>query len=93
MGSGNPAWKGGVTYRQGYKFIKMPLHPNRNRGGYVAEHRLVVEKQIGRYLNSTEQVHHKDFDKTNNDITNLEILTRSEHLRLHRNSQSDRYKR
>lgn len=91
-GAGNPAWKGGITYRQGYKFIKMPNHPNSNRGGYIAEHRLVMEKKIGRYLETSEQVHHLDYDKTNNSSDNLIILTRSEHLKLHRNNQKDRYK-
>lgn len=29
------------------------------------------------------EVHHKDFDKSNNDISNLELLTKSEHSKLH----------
>lgn len=29
------------------------------------------------------EVHHKDFDKNNNDISNLQLLTKSEHKRLH----------
>lgn len=29
------------------------------------------------------EVHHKDFDKNNNDISNLQLLTKSEHTRLH----------
>jgi hypothetical protein len=32
-----------------------------------------------------EIIHHKDFDHLNNDITNLEILTVSEHNKLHHN--------
>ena len=32
------------------------------------------------------EVHHKDFDRSNNDISNLQLLTRSEHRKLHSES-------
>lgn len=47
------------------------------------EHRVVVEKILGRPLKPWEIVHHKDGDKTNNDPENLEVMTRSEHIREH----------
>lgn len=46
-------------------------------------HRVVVERHIGRKLESFEIVHHRDEDKWNNDITNLEIMTQAEHAALH----------
>lgn len=46
-------------------------------------HRLVVEESIGRKLSSDEHVHHIDGDKSNNDISNLQLMSRSEHLRMH----------
>lgn len=88
MRSGNPAWKGGVQYRGGYKFILLPDHPNANKRGYIAEHRLVMANLLGRPLKSSEQVHHIDHDITNNDPTNLVILSRSEHMKLHRNERA-----
>lgn len=56
--------------------------------GYVKingrhEHRLEVEKAIGRRLTSDEIVHHIDSNKKNNKIENLVILTRNEHARIH----------
>ncbi len=39
--------------------------------GCVYEHRLIMEGILGRYLQSHEQVHHKDHDTTNNDPSNL----------------------
>jgi len=46
-------------------------------------HRWVVEQHIGRELDSSEIVHHKDRNKVNNKISNLTILSRAEHTRLH----------
>jgi len=42
-----------------------------------------MEHYLGRRLKSNEIVHHKDEDKRNNDINNLELITRSEHGKLH----------
>lgn len=43
----------------------------------------IMEQAIGRSLASNETVHHKDEDPLNNEITNLEILDRSTHGKLH----------
>lgn len=52
-------------------------------GKKVDEHRHIMEEHLGRTLGVDEVVHHKDGDKTNNDIENLEVISRSEHSRLH----------
>lgn len=61
-----------------HKYKRMKVN-----GKCIDEHRLVVEQAIGRKLLSTEIVHHKDGNKLNNAIENLEIMSRSEHARLH----------
>lgn len=43
-----------------------------------------MEVAIGRRLVSGECVHHIDGDKTNNEVSNLQLLTLSEHASLHR---------
>lgn len=48
-------------------------------GKVYKEHRLLMENYLGRKLKSNEIVHHKDHDKLNNSISNLEITTRTEH--------------
>lgn len=47
------------------------------------EHRMVMEQFIGRELTKDEYVHHIDGNKLNNDIKNLQIITKIEHSRFH----------
>lgn len=78
-GDKNPLWKGGHIYIGKYKYIKSYNHPRKNSGGYVAEHRLVVEKKIGRYLTEDEEVHHINGIKDDNRLENLAIVKRNNH--------------
>jgi len=50
----------------------------------IDEHRYIMEQYLGRKLTKNEVVHHIDENKMNNNIENLQLLTRSEHSRLHR---------
>ena len=78
------AWQGGKwTTKTGRTYIYMPDHPCCNSRGYVIAHRLVMEKVLGRYLSSDEIVHHKDENPLNNHFTNLEVMTKAEHMRHH----------
>ena len=70
--------------KSGYIQIYSPKNPNADHRGYVYEHRLVVEKKIGRYLKKEEAVHHIDGDKSNNQIENLMLFpTHKEHMKFH----------
>lgn len=77
-------WKGGrYEDSRGRFWIYMPDHPSCNSRKYVAEHRLVVEKHLGRSLRFNEIVHHIDGNPRNNEIKNLVVTTRKEHPHLH----------
>ncbi len=53
-------------------------------GKNVGEHRLVMEKHIGRKLTKKEVVHHIDGDKSKNELDNLMLFpTKSAHTRYH----------
>lgn len=79
----NPNWKGGNKIEQGYVLIYSPEHPKAVQN-YVREHRLVVEKFIGRYLNKEEVIHHIDENRQNNHISNLMLFKNQiEHSKFH----------
>lgn len=83
-GTAHHNWKGGVIFNNGYKLIKCddPNHPHQHRGGYIYEHRHVIEKSIGRYLDPKEKVHHINGDIKDNRIENLVLCqSNSEHFK------------
>lgn len=50
----------------------------------IKKHRLIMEEHIGRKLSSKEIVHHKNENKLDNKIENLQIVSRSEHNIIHK---------
>ena len=84
-GKNNSQWNGGRrNTSHGYIEIYVPNHPNASARGTVYEHRLIMEKKIGRYLLPEEDVHHIDEDKQNNHPDNLQLFSsKSEHTKHH----------
>ena len=84
QGSGNPKWRGGSTIADGYVYIYKPEHPLATKHGYVAEHRLVMEQELGRLLTREEVVHHVDKNTRNNQIANLMLFpSEGKHRKIH----------
>jgi len=78
----NYFWQGGYAVDEdGYILQHCPDHPQATTGGYVRQHRLVMEKVLGRYLTPEEVVDHKNRDTSDNDPGNLELYaTNADHL-------------
>lgn len=80
----NPAYNGGKYLCNGYHALFLPDHPYASKKNIVLEHRVIMEKKIGRYLKPEEVVHHKDGIKTNNDPNNLILFkNNSDHMKYH----------
>lgn len=75
----HPNYNGGLTFNKslGRWFIVC------RDGTTVAYYRAVMAAHIGRPLRTDELVHHRNGDPTDDRIENLEITTRSEHMRMH----------
>lgn len=79
----------GTAYDHGvnsYRIVVVPVGYKRGFGPgkrYAYEHRLVVERRLGRLLRAGEVVHHKNRNRRDNRASNLEVLTRSDHSKHH----------
>lgn len=98
IGKDNSNWKGGISnHSRGYSYTRMKEHPFCSTG-YIFEHRFIMENWLlendpnspflvkmntGTYLDPTIIVHHKNEDKKDNRIENLECMTQSQHMKHH----------
>lgn len=62
-----------ATTSHQYVMVRAPWHPRAERSQCVAEHVLIAERALGRFLPDGAEVHHVDGDKKNNANRNLVI--------------------
>lgn len=79
---------------QGYFFIKQPDYHRANKQGYAKVCDMVAEKKMGKKLLPDEVVHHLNRIRTDDRPENLQVLTKSDHSKLHclLNKQDGKYK-
>ena len=67
---------------KGYIAVWNPSHPRASKAGYILEHRLVIEKVLGRFLKPSEVVHHLNHKKDDNRPENLEVMLKKDHDKI-----------
>lgn len=94
-GEKNASWKSNKKVTNyGYIKVRCIDHPFKDCDDMIFEHRLVAEKYLlnennsieingKRYLKKEYIVHHKDGNRKNNNVDNLEIMLLSDHTKLH----------
>ena len=76
-------YKGGRTISaKGYVLVLAPKHPRVHADRYIFEHRLVMERHLGRQLRRHEIVHHINGIKTDNRVENLQVMTNRRHSKM-----------
>ncbi len=84
LGDKSPSWKGGRRKHGKYWMLFLPDHPHASKAwGYIYEHRIVMERHLGRVLEPHEIVHHKNGDSSDNRLENLELTDQSAHMSEH----------
>lgn len=70
-------WRPIKQMKKKYKWAKA------DDGFWNYEHRIIMERHLGRKLGRNEVVHHKNNNHLDNRLENLEVMSRAEHTRMH----------
>lgn len=90
-GSDHYRWNAGdIISKHGYVRVRVGTgHPLADRNGYAYEHHVVWREAGNPHPKKNQVIHHRNGDKTDNRLDNLEIMTRLEHAKEHMIMASD----
>ena len=76
-----------TAWNNGYKCFYDKEHPLATTDGRVFYHRHLMSMKLNRWVTNKEEVHHIDGNRENNSLDNLQLLTKSEHSKIHNPKQ------
>jgi hypothetical protein len=78
-GSGNGMYKGGECFdKRAGRWLA-----DRGDGVFILRSRVAMQKHMGRELDRNEIVHHRNKNPLDDNLENLEVMSRADHARLH----------
>jgi hypothetical protein len=81
FGKDHMRWNNGEAHcSSGYIMVLTSRKPRK----YVFQHRLVMQEYLGRELSLSEVVHHINHNRSDNRLENLQVLSRAEHIKIHK---------
>ncbi len=72
------------TDERGYVYVRVSDHPDADSSGWILEHRVVMERHLGRRLEPDEHIHHINEIRDDNRIENLQVVSLEEHNSIHK---------
>ena len=83
-GSHHPKWNERIRSSHGYMKIRVGIkHPLADPNGYAYEHFLVWVSAGNLKPEEDETLHHRSGDKADNRLSNLMVISKGEHSRIH----------
>lgn len=82
-GQKHPCWKGGKYYIDNHGYIVKHKWVNGKRTASLYHQEIYCEYYNLKNIPKGFMIHHRDGDKLNNRITNLEMITRAVHINIH----------
>src|SRR3990167_6319208 len=68
---------------RGYLYEFLPNHPHAMKSGYIFNHRRIWSDKYGK-IPTGFIVHHKNEKRQDNRLSNLECVSRADHMRIHK---------
>ncbi len=106
VGEKHHSWQGGVTFdNNGRYLIKAPNHPKKRSHGYITRARHILETHYDKYVEDIGcqyqdcdkqedyilHVHHKDGNKTKDEVDNLVVLCQYHHMQIEHGTMEENY--
>jgi len=86
----HPLYKPGWYLETHSGYLARGMRKSDKSTAVVRQHRYIMEEHLGRELKTTEHVHHINHNRLDNRLENLQVMSDSEHHKVHSSSPEDK---